>query len=70
MKLTAAQVQQIMFALRCTAERDPSDRIANAASQLAFELETPVRVASLTELDRHLIRYAVRKAYRPLRGAA
>ena len=70
MKLTAAQVQQIMFALRCTAERDPNDRIANAASQLAFELETPVRVASLTELDRHLIRYAVRKAYPPLRGAA
>jgi hypothetical protein len=70
MKLTAAQVQQIMFRLRCTAERDPSDRIANAASQLAFELETPNRVQSLTELDRHLIRYAVRKAYPPLRGAA
>ena len=70
MKLTAAQVQQIMFRLRCTAERDPNDRIANAASQLAFELETPNRVASLTELDRHLIRYAVRKAYRPLREAA
>ena len=70
MKLTAAQVQQIMFALRCTAERDPNDRIANAASQLAFELETPNRVASLTELDRHLIRYAVHKAYRPLREAA
>jgi hypothetical protein len=70
MKLTAAQVQQIMFRLRCTAERDPNDRISNAASQLAFELETPNRVASLTELDRHLIRYAVRKAYPPLRGAA
>lgn len=67
MKLTAAQVQQIMYHLRCTAERDANDRIANAASQLAFELETPNRVATLTELDRHLIRYAVAKNYLPLR---
>ena len=67
MKLTAAQVQQIMYHLRCTAERDANDRIANAASQLAFELETPNRVTLLTELDRHLIRYAVAKNYLPLR---
>jgi CRP-like cAMP-binding protein len=67
MKLTAAQVQQIMYRLRCTAERDLNDRIANAASQLAFELETPNRVTTLTELDRQLIRYAVAKNYLPLR---
>ncbi len=67
MKLTAQQVQKLMYHLRCTAERDPNDRIANAASQLAFELETPVRVTTLTELDRHLIRYAVAKNYLPLR---
>ena len=67
MKLTAQQVQKLMYHLRCTAERDPNDRIANAASQLAFELETPSRVATLTELDRHLIRYAVAKNYLPLR---
>ena len=70
MKLTAQQVQKLMYHLRCTAERDPSDRIANAASQLAFELETPNRVASLTELDRHLIRYAIHKAYEPLKKIA
>jgi hypothetical protein len=70
MKLTAAQVQQIMFRLRCTAERDPNDRIANAASQLAFELETPNRVGTLTDLDRQLIRYAIHKAYEPLKKIA
>ena len=70
MTLTAAQTQQIMFALRCTAERDPNDRIANAASQLAFELETPNRVLSLSDVDRQLIRYAIQRGYRPLRAAA
>ena len=68
--ITQAQTQQIMFRLRCTAERDPNDRIANAASQLAFELETPRRINHLTELDRELIRYAVRKAYTPLKNVA
>jgi hypothetical protein len=70
MKLTAAQTQQIMFALRCTAERDPNDIIANAASQLAFELETPRRVLSLTDTDQALIRYAFRKGYEPLKKIA
>jgi hypothetical protein len=70
MKLTAAQVQQIMFRLRCTAERDPNDVIANAASQLAFELETPNRVGTLTDTDRELIRYAIHKAYEPLKKIA
>lgn len=68
--ITQAQTQQIMYRLRCTAERDPDDRIANAASQLAFELETPRRVNHLTELDRALIRYAVKKAYEPLKKSA
>ena len=65
--ITQAQTQQIMFRLRCTAERDPNDVIANSASQLAFELEQPGRVTRLTELDRQLIAYAVRKNYRPTR---
>ena len=70
MKLTAAQTQQIMFRLRCTAERDPNDIIANAASQLAFELETPNRAARLTDTDRTLIQYAFRKGYEPLKKIA
>ena len=70
MKLTAAQTQQIMFALRCTAERDPNDIISNSASQLAFELELPKRILKLTETDRQLIAYAFRKAYRPLKEVA
>ena len=67
---TQSQTQQIMFRLRCTAERDPNDIIANAASQLAFELETPRRVTELSELDRQLIQYAFRKNYSPLREVA
>ena len=65
--ITQAQTQQIMFRLRCTAERDPNDVIANAASQLAFELELPRRITELTDTDRALIQYAVRKNYSPLR---
>ena len=68
--ITQAQTQQIMFRLRCTAERDPNDIIANAASQLAFELETPRRVNELTDADRALIQYAVKKAYTPLKNVA
>lgn len=67
---TQAQVQQIMFRLRCTAERDPNDIIANAASQLAFELELPRRITELTDTDRNLIQYAFRKNYTPLRAVA
>lgn len=70
MKLTQAQTQRVMFALRCTAERDPNDIIANCASQLAFELETPRRVETLSETDITLIQYAFRKAYRPLKEVA
>ena len=68
--LTQRQTQQVMFKLRCAAERDPNDIIANACSQLAFELETPRRVLDLTEMDRELIQYAFRKNYTPLKEAA
>jgi hypothetical protein len=67
MKFTAAQTQKIMFALRCTAEKDPNDVIANSASQLAFELEYPQRVNRLTETDISLIQYAFKKSYTPTR---
>ena len=67
--LTQRQTQQVMFKLRCAAERDPNDVIANACSQLAFELETPRRVTELTEMDRQLIQYANRKNYAPLKEA-
>jgi hypothetical protein len=39
MKLTTANLQQIMQYLRNTAEVDPNDVIANAASDLAYRLE-------------------------------
>ena len=62
------QTQQIMYRLRCAAERDPNDVIANRCSQLAFELETPSRVKRLTDEDRTLIRYAIKKNYTPLKS--
>ena len=68
--LTPFQTQQIMFHLRCTAERDPNDVIANAASQLAYELELPRRIAELSDTDRQLIKYAFQKKYTPLREMA
>jgi len=67
--LTARQTQQIMFKLRCAAERDPNDVIANSCSQLAFELELPARVNRLTDVDRQLIAYAFKKDYAPLKEA-
>ena len=68
--LNARQTQQIMFKLRCAAERDPNDVIANACSQLAFELELPARVKRLTDTDRELIKYAFQKNYAPLKEVA
>ena len=68
--LTQRQTQQVMFKLRCAAERDPNDVIANACSQLAFELETPRRVTELTDMDRQLVAYAFRKDYAPLKEVA
>ena len=67
--LTQRQTQQVMFKLRCAAERDPNDVIANACSQLAFELETPRRVTELTDMDRQIIAYAFKKDYAPLKEA-
>ena len=67
--LTPRQTQQIMFKLRCAAERDPNEVIANACSQLAFELELPRRVNELTDMDRQIIKYAFDKDYAPLKEA-
>lgn len=67
MYITANDNQRIMFKLRCAAERDPNDVVANACSQLAFELETPRRSDILTETERQLIAYAFRKNYVPLK---
>ena len=67
--LTPRQTQTIMFKLRCAAERDPNDVIANSCSQLAFELELPARVNRLTDMDRQLIAYAFKKDYAPLKEA-
>ena len=61
MNFTERQQQQMMYRLRCAAERDPDDEIANLCSQLAFELETPRRHTRLTEQDIQLIKYAVKK---------
>jgi hypothetical protein len=68
--LTPRQTQQIMFKLRCAAERDPNDVIANACSQLAFELEIPRRSTELTDMDRQIIKYAFDKDYAPLKEVA
>ena len=68
--LTQRQTQQIMFKLRCAAERDPNDVIANACSQLAFELEIPRRATELTDMDRQIIKYAFDKDYAPLKEVA
>ena len=62
------QTQHIMYRLRCAAERDPNDVVANRCSQLAFELETPQRIKRLTEQDIQLIKYAVKKNYQPLKS--
>ena len=67
--LTPRQTQTIMFKLRCAAERDPNDVIANACSQLAFELELPARINRLDDKDRQLISYAFKKDYAPLKEA-
>ena len=62
------QTQHIMYRLRCAAERDPNDVVANRCSQLAFELETPQRIKRLTDTDIQLIKYAVKKNYQPLKS--
>jgi len=69
MKLTVQNLQQLMQYLRNVAEVDPDDRIANAASSLAYRLEgagTSVFDMSMdftrwTELDQQTAQYAIRK---------
>lgn len=74
MKFNAKQVQEIMQVLRNVAEVDPTDEIANAASQIAYELETvklPLAYDDLNEKRQKVIRYAFskRKQYVRLAGA-
>jgi hypothetical protein len=56
---------EIQKALRNTAERDPNDIIANAASDLAVRLEAVnttfgMRLKDLTDLDRQIIKHAMK----------
>ena len=74
MKLNQSQLQQAMQYLRNVAEVDPEDIISNAASQLAYELETvkvPFDVSSMNEKRQELLRYAIskRNTYKLLPGA-
>jgi hypothetical protein len=73
MKLNQAQLQQAMQYLRNVAEVDPEDVISNAASQLAYELETvkvPFDVSAMNEKRQELLRYAIskRNTYKLLPG--
>ena len=69
MKLTVKNLQTIMQYLRNAAEVDPSDEIANAASDLAYRLEgagTSVFDMSMnfldwSELDQTTAKYAIGK---------
>ena len=73
MKLNQRQLQQAMQYLRNVAEVDPEDIISNAASQLAYELETvnvPFDTDTLNEKRQELLRYAIskRNTYKLLPG--
>ena len=69
MKLTVQNLQQIMQYLRNVAEVDPNDMIANAASSLAYRLESagtsvfdmPMDFTKWTPLDQATARYAIAK---------
>ena len=64
MKMNARQVQRLMQLLRNVAEVDSNDVIANAASQIAYELETvplPFDFHSLNEKRQQVCRYAYSK---------
>ena len=64
MKLNTRNQQQIMGYLRNVAEVDPRDEIANAASQLAVDMElwsNTVDFETLQPIDQQLIRYAISK---------
>ena len=62
MKLNAQNIQQIQGYLRNVAEVDANDVIANAASQLAVELEyvkIPFYFDSLSETEQQMVHYAI-----------
>ena len=69
MKLTVKNLQTIMGYLRNVAEVDPRDEIANAASSLAYRLESagtskfdmPMQFDAWTPLDQATVRYAIGK---------
>ena len=64
MKLNNRELQQLMQLLRNVAEVDPSDIIANCASQLAYELETvraPFDTDTLNTKRQELVKYAIAK---------
>lgn len=62
MKLSAKNLQQIQGYLRNVAEVDSNDRIANAASQLAVDLEfvrVPFEYELLNTAEQALVQYAI-----------
>lgn len=69
MKLTVQNLQQLMQMLRNVAEVDANDEIANAASSLAYRLESAgtsrfdmsMNFAEWSELDQATARYAISK---------
>lgn len=69
MKLTVQNLQQIMQYLRNVAEVDPNDQIANAASSLAYRLESagtsvfdmPMDFDEWTPVDQATAQYAISK---------
>ena len=72
MKMNAKQIQQTMQLLRNVAEVDPTDEIANAASQIAYELETvklPFNTDDLNEKRMSVVRYAYSKRNQYVRYA-
>ena len=72
MKMNARQLQELMGYLRNTAEVDPTDEIANAASQIAYELETvklPFDFNSMNEKRQAIARYAYHKRDQYVRHA-
>ena len=67
MKLNAQNLQTIMGYLRNVAEVDPNDVIANAASQLASDLErvrVPFDLDTLESHERDMVHYAVARRER------
>ena len=62
MQLNAQNIQQIQGYLRNVAEVDANDVIANAASQLAVDLEyvrIPFHFDTLSEAEQQMVHYAV-----------